>query len=276
MVDQILARVTEKLSPLPFIEGIVLGGSRASGTAKEDSDIDIGIYYDRENIDYGRLNEAAGELDDEHRKNLVCREGGWGSWVNCGGWLIMNGIHVDLILRDMARIRAEIKACDRGNVTANYQTGHPHAFLNVMYRGELAVCRVLYAKNERFLIWKKEAEIYPEEMRKAVLASFLFEAEFSCGFVEEYQEKGDDYYLAGHMFRSVSAMNQVLFAINRTYCLNEKKAVSRIEGLEQRPEEYGRKVNDIFRALGESPQLAAERLRALWVEVRFLAGQDTV
>ena len=45
MIYNIIQSVTEKLSSLPFIEGIVLGGSRARGTHTEDSDIDIGIYY---------------------------------------------------------------------------------------------------------------------------------------------------------------------------------------------------------------------------------------
>lgn len=50
MIDNIIQSVTEKLSSLPFIEGIVLGGSRARGTHTEDSDIDIGIYYNQESL----------------------------------------------------------------------------------------------------------------------------------------------------------------------------------------------------------------------------------
>ena len=38
MVGNVIQIVTEKLSSLPFIEGIVLGGSRARGTHTENSD----------------------------------------------------------------------------------------------------------------------------------------------------------------------------------------------------------------------------------------------
>lgn len=38
MVDNIIKSVAEKLSSLSYIEGIVLGGSRARGTHTEDSD----------------------------------------------------------------------------------------------------------------------------------------------------------------------------------------------------------------------------------------------
>lgn len=67
MIDNIIQSVTEKLSSLPYIEGIVLGGSRARGTHTEDSDIDIGIYYKSESFDITAINQIATELDDENR-----------------------------------------------------------------------------------------------------------------------------------------------------------------------------------------------------------------
>lgn len=82
MIDNIIQSVTEKLSSLPYIEGIVLGGSRARGTHTEDSDIDIGIYYKSESFDITAINQIATELDDENRNNLVVPPGAWGE-RNC-------------------------------------------------------------------------------------------------------------------------------------------------------------------------------------------------
>src|SRR5690554_3375705 len=161
MVDNTMQLVAEKLSPLLFIEGIVLGGSRARGTHTEDSDIDMGIYYNAESFDLTALNQLAAELDDEHRNNLVVPPGAWGDWVNGGGWLIINGYHVDLILRDIKRVEQVMKDTEQGIVTANYQTGHPHGFISAMYRGELAISKVLYSKNSAFNTLKKKAESYP-------------------------------------------------------------------------------------------------------------------
>ena len=109
MIDNIIQSVTEKLSSLPYIEGIVLGGSRARGTHTEDSDIDIGIYYKSESFDITAINQIATELDDENRNNLVVPPGAWGDWINGGGWLVINGYHVDLILRDIKRVEQIIK-----------------------------------------------------------------------------------------------------------------------------------------------------------------------
>ena len=45
-VQTILDEVTGKLRGVPGVVGVVLGGSRARGTHRSDSDVDIGIYYD--------------------------------------------------------------------------------------------------------------------------------------------------------------------------------------------------------------------------------------
>ena len=156
--EEICDRIVRTLAICPFIKGIVLGGSRATNTDEADSDIDIGIYYEKEKLDYGMLNRLAKELDDGHRENLVCQEGGWGPWVNCGGWLKIGGCSVDLILRDWDRVMEAVRETDRGEFSAHYQTGHPHAFLNVAYRGELAACRVLYSRDSEFEEQKQYAQ----------------------------------------------------------------------------------------------------------------------
>ncbi|HAQ1526084.1 TPA: nucleotidyltransferase domain-containing protein, partial [Enterococcus faecium] len=246
MVGNVIQIVTEKLSSLPFIEGIVLGGSRARSTHTENSDIDIGIYYNSDSFDLTAINQIATELDDENRNNLVVPPGAWGDWVNGGGWLVINGCHVDLILRDIKRVEQIIKDTEQGIVTANYQTGHPHGYISAMYRGELAISKILYAKNESLCELKKQAEIYPTALKKSLMNFFIFEAEFSLMFVKANAGAEDKYYIAGHVFRIISCLNQVLFACNNAYCINEKKAIKLLETFEYKPEKYAERVNHIF------------------------------
>ncbi|WP_426351109.1 nucleotidyltransferase domain-containing protein [Alloiococcus sp. CFN-8] len=272
MIEEIINEITASLQECSFIEGVVLGGSRATRTATEASDIDIGIYYHSDKLDYDKLNTAAKELDDTHRENLISREGQWGNWVNCGGWLVIKGYQVDLILRDIKRVEKIIDQTDKGITTSNYQPGHPHAYIDVMYRGELASSKILYSRDSYFLQLKKRAEKYPEVLRKALIDFFSFEADFSSMLAEKYSNSQDSYYIAGHMFRSVSALNQVLFAFNRVWCLNEKKAIFRIDTFEYKPEGYSEKVNYIFDTIGKSQAASAKKLRQLCEEVAEVTG----
>lgn len=243
-IEKMLDKITDALRDIPGVAAVALGGSIATGTDTDASDVDIGVYYDF--LDLDALNAAARMLDDEHRENLVCDEGGWGPWVNCGGWLTMSGRSVDLILRNTGRVRQAIEDTDRGSVTGHYQPGHPHAFLNVMYRGELAVCRPLWVRDEEFSAMKARAERFPDALREAMLTAYGFEMRFSWSFADKYLYVNDVSYIAGHLFRAVSCMNQALFALNRCYCLNEKKAAFRVDRLKLRPESYSERVAKIF------------------------------
>ena len=216
------------------------------------------------------LNKAAKLVDDEHRDKLVVPPGAWGEWVNGGGWLTIGGYHVDFILRDIERVENVISECQEGKVTAHYQTGHPHAYMNVMYMGELAVCRVLWDKHGNIFALKRVAEKYPPKLKTAIIDFFVFEAEFSLMFSESNAEKNDAYYVAAHIVRAVSALNQVLFAVNEEYCLNEKKAVSMIDSFNIHPPRYKEKVNSIFEAVGTDAADACVQLKQLIDEVKRL------
>lgn len=275
MVDNIIQLVREKLSSLSFIEGIVLGGSRARGTHTEDSDIDIGIYYHSESLDLDTINQLALELDDEHRSNLIAPPGAWGNWVNGGGWLIIQGYHVDLILRDIERVEQVMKDTEQGIVTANYQTGHPHGYISAMYRGELGISKILFARSDRFCELKKQAETYPSALQKGLFDFFMFEAGFSLIFAKEKIDKDDISYVCGHCFRSISGLNQVLFAMNKEYCINEKKAVKMIDVFKIKPYGYKEKIDKIISLISsdaDNTRKGIDILEGLINEVESLKG----
>ena len=57
-------------------------------------------------------------------------------------------------------------------------------------------------------------------------------------FVKANAGAEDKYYIAGHVFRIISCLNQVLFACNNAYCINEKKAIKLLETFEYKPKKY--------------------------------------
>jgi len=262
--EEVIGQVRDALRGIQGIVGVVLGGSRARGTNREDSDIDIGIYYDEEaGFDLAAVSEAAKMLDDEHRENLITPLGGWGPWVNGGGWLVVRGYHVDFLFRDIRRVSSVIEECLQGNVSSHYQAGHPHAYLNVMYMGELAVCRVLSDSAGRLAVLKAKTVPYPKAVKDAIAGYFLFEASFSLLLAEKNVDKDDISYVAGHVFRSVSSLNQVIFALNEEYCINEKKAVRMIDGFRIKPADYKLRVDHIFTLIGTDTEKTAQAIDTL-------------
>ena len=223
------------------------------------------------------MSEAAKMLDDEHRENLITPLGGWGPWVNGGGWLVVRGYHVDFLFRDIRRVSSVIEECLQGNVSSHYQAGHPHAYLNVMYMGELAVCRVLSDPAGRLAVLKAKTVPYPKAVKDAIAGYFLFEASFSLLLAEKNVDKDDISYVAGHVFRSVSSLNQVIFALNEEYCINEKKAVRMIEGFPVKPQDYKKKIDEIITLIGanqEKTRRGVEMLQELIAETERLVHRQ--
>lgn len=267
----IISRVTSALHGVVGIDAVVLGGSRATGHDSADSDIDIGIYYGATaSLDLDGLNLIANQLDDQHRLNLVTPPGGWGPWVNAGGWLEIDGYHVDLILRDTNRVARIIDESDSGRVQAHYQPGHPHAFVDVMYRGELAECCMLWCTSHLVTNLKSRAEYYPEALQRAMLEVFGFEALFSINLASKTVVRHDQYYLIAHVIRAISCLNQLIFAVNRRYCLNEKKAVTRASGLTVCPYGYASRIDQVLHDAIYSPADACDALQKLVDETHAL------
>lgn len=92
-------------------------------------------------------------------------------------------------------------------------------------------------------------------------------------FAKANLKSSERYYIAGHVFRSVSCLNQVLFAFNNVYCINEKKAVSMIETFEHKPEKYAQKVDRIFELLGISPAECCDMAEKLYNEVKQVVSE---
>ncbi|MEU7894519.1 nucleotidyltransferase domain-containing protein [Nonomuraea sp. NPDC049152] len=138
MDDMRLRELAGRLAGVSGVVGVVLGGSRARGTHRPDSDIDLGLYY-RGSLDVEALRALAFEVSGERVE--VTAPGGWGPWVDGGGWLTVEGWRVDWIYRDLDRVHAVWADCRRGHYEVGVQAGHPLGFYSHAYAGEIAMCK---------------------------------------------------------------------------------------------------------------------------------------
>jgi hypothetical protein len=212
--------------------------------------VDLGIYYKPENpLDLIALNHLASELDDNHRANLITPIGEWGKWINGGAWLKVEGIAVDFLYRDLTQVSCVIDDCHAGQITIDYQPGHPHGFVSSIYMGEVAIGLPLHDPEGVLDAFKAKTTPYPLQLQQATVNKFAWEISFSLLIAQKAVARSDVAYAAGCCFRSVTCMNQVLFALNEEYLLNEKGAVAIANGFALCPWNYQERVESVFALL---------------------------
>ena len=274
-IESLIQQIVAEVGRVEGVKGIVLGGSRARGTHTSSSDIDLGIYYHPDAPpDLSHLSEIATQLDDEHRADVITGIGGWGPWINGGGWLRVQSIPVDFLYRDLKKVRAIIEDCLNGKVEIFYQPGHPLGFVSSIYLAEVAVCQPLWDPEGRIAELKSKLHAYPDALQKALIQKFGWEISFSIDIARKSIARSDVTYAAGCCFRSVMCMLQVLFALNKTYWLNEKGAVALAETFARKPEMLQARINETFALLEANPgsiQNAIAKLEELSKEISSLA-----
>jgi predicted nucleotidyltransferase len=249
-LPQFIHCVVERLRSVQGISAITLGGSRARGNHTPKSDVDLGIYYKPENpLDLIALNHLASELDDNHRANLITPIGEWGKWINGGGWLKVEGVAVDFLYRDLAQVSSVIDDCHAGQITIDYQPGHPHGFVSSIYMGEVAIGLPLHDPDGVLDAFKAKTTPYPLQLQQATVNKFAWEISFSLFIAQKAVARSDVAYASGCCFRNVTCMNQVLFALNEEYLLNEKGAVAIANGFALCPRNYQERVESVFALL---------------------------
>ncbi|MFZ1887543.1 MAG: nucleotidyltransferase domain-containing protein [Candidatus Binataceae bacterium] len=263
-IQGILQRVASRLEQVGGIEAVVLGGSRARGTADAHSDVDLGLYYDpRRPFRIAELDRAARSLDDRGAPGLVTALGGWGPGVNGGGWLRIDGYHVDFLYRDLAAVRAAIGECRAGDPKTIYQLGHPFGFHNQIYAGEINCCRILFDRGGQAARLKRMVARYPEKLRRAIARKYLFDAAFELAITDKPALRGDVMYVAGCLFRAASFMTLVAYAMNRRWLINEKGAFRGLRTMRLRPRAAEVTIARVLANPGRTPKALASSIRAM-------------
>ncbi|MFF0414544.1 DUF4037 domain-containing protein [Kitasatospora sp. NPDC004745] len=208
----------ERLARIPGVVGVTLGGSRARGAHRPDSDWDLGVYY-RGTPDLAALRTLAGP-DVE-----VAGPGEWGPWVNGGAWLTVDGTAVDWILRDLDRVERVWADCREGRYEVGVQAGHPLGFWSPCYAGELALGQVLADPRGELTALRAAMAHYPEALRTALVGA-AWEAGFLVASAGKGAARGDVLHVSLCLSRAVGVLVQALHAHDRRWCLNEKGALA--------------------------------------------------
>lgn len=243
-------RMQDKIAAVGGVVGVVLGGSRARGTHRPDSDHDIGIYY-RGELDLAALQALADEVADTEAE--LTGPGGWGPWVNGGGWLRIGGERVDWIYRDLDRVRRIWDDCREGRYEIGFQVAHPLGFYSHAYAGELALCKILADPTGELAALQAETRVYPPALRQAMI-NRLWEAEF---LIAQARKVTDPTYIAGCLFRAVGVMCHAVQARKGVWLISEKGMLA-AAGLPELLGAVGRTRDELRATIDRVEQLLKE------------------
>ncbi len=131
-----LDTTADRLAALPAVEAVTLGGSRAQGTERPDSDWDLAVYY-RGDFDPADLRAVGWEGE-------VSEIGAWGGGVfNGGAWLTIEGRRVDVHYRDLDVVDHEWAQAEEGRFRVEPLMFHLAGIPTYLLVAELAINQVL-------------------------------------------------------------------------------------------------------------------------------------
>lgn len=144
-----LADLADRLYALPGVEAVTLGGSRAEGTHRVDSDWDLALYY--------RSGFDPQDLSDIGWEGKVSGIGEWGGVFNGGAWLRVHGRPVDVHYRDLGVVEHELAEAEQGRFRVEPLMFHLVGIPTYLLLAELALGQVLHGELPR--------PGYPEALR---------------------------------------------------------------------------------------------------------------
>jgi predicted nucleotidyltransferase len=205
--------LAERLAEIPGVVAVALGGSRARGEGRPNSDWDFGLYYERK--------LRAKDVRALGFPGEVVEPGAWGRLVNGGAWLEVDGVRVALLYRDLRFVERWVDEARAGRFEVDRVGGFVAGMATYVLAGELALGKTLAGELPR--------PEFPEALRKTAPAWWRDDADFSLAVAERAAERGDVAPCAGLLIRAAIAEAQARLAAAGQWALNEKGILRRAE-----------------------------------------------
>lgn len=209
-----LARTADRLAALPTVRAVALGGSRAQGTHRPDSDWDLAVYY-------------RGPFDPADLRALgwpgeVSEIGGWGGGVfNGGAWLTVEGRRVDVHYRDLDVVEHELAEAEQGRFRVEPLLFHLAGIPTYLIVAELALNQVLRGEPPR-------PACYPERLRRTAAERWGGTARATLGYAKaNHAPHARLTETAGALATAATQAAHAVLAARGEWVTNEKRLLER-------------------------------------------------
>ncbi|MEV5172877.1 nucleotidyltransferase domain-containing protein [Streptomyces flaveolus] len=209
-----LATTAGRLAALPTVRAVALGGSRAEGTHRPDSDWDLAVYY-RGPFDPDDLRALGwpGEASDL---------GGWGGGVfNGGAWLTVDGRRVDVHYRDLDVVAHELAEAQQGRFRVEPLLFHLAGIPTYLIVAELALNRVLRGDLPR-------PATYPPALRRTAFDHWSGTARATLSYAKtNHAPQARLTETAGALATAATQSAHAVLAAHGEWATNEKRLLER-------------------------------------------------
>ena len=209
--------VVGRLAGLPGVQAVALGGSRAAGTNRPDSDWDFAVYY--------RGAFSPDDLRAVGWPGTVFEIGGWGGGVfNGGAWLQIDGRKVDVHYRDIEDVEYRLREAQAGRFGIERLQFHLAGVPTYIVLAEVA--------GNRLLAGELPAELspprYPDALRAAASRGWWSSAQATLDYGRNaYAERGRITETAGTIAVAACQAAHAVAAAAGRWVTNEKTLLDR-------------------------------------------------
>ena len=194
----------------------MLGGSRADGTHRPDSDWDLGLYY---------RSSAAAPFDPATvgalgHAGYVSGLGEWGPIMAGGAWLTVAGAAVDVLFRDLDRVEAWLADAEAGGFAILMQNGYVVGAPTYLPVGELATCCPIAGA-------PLPRPVFSERLAASAPARWEGRAAVDLMFAGTHAAAGDAVACGGMLAGAVLCAAHARLTARREWARNEKRMVER-------------------------------------------------
>jgi hypothetical protein len=209
--------VVGRLAGLPGVRAVALGGSRAAGTNRPDSDWDFAVYY--------RGAFSADDLRAVGWPGRVFEIGGWGGGVfNGGAWLQVDGRKVDVHYRDLDDVDHRLHEAQAGRFGIERLPFHLAGIPTYIVLAEVAGNRLLAGE----LPTELSPLQYPDALRAAASRVWWETAEATLDYGRDaYAQRGRLTETAGTIAVAASQAAHAVLAAGGQWVTNEKTLLDR-------------------------------------------------
>jgi len=246
--DAFLEHVADALAAVPGVRGVALGGSRAQGSARPDSDWDVAVYY-------------RGSFDPDGLRALgwpgaLSPRGGWGRIFDGGGALHVDGRTVDVHYRDLDAIEAVHEEALAGRFDIEALLFHQAGLPSTILLAEVGVNRALRGEVPAFA--------YPRALRASAPGIWWERARLTLHYAREgHARHGRAAQCAGLLAEAACEAAHAVLAHRGEWITNEKQLLTRagLRGADVVVGCAGTEPEQLLRAVDEVEALLVDAVR---------------